>query len=157
MTTKETADTQTAKSDPVAEIIAREEALSAIKNRTEFLVNPSIMLEFYDMESFREFDLHDPILTGQAYIDMIERVSPDFIGQARNNELLVEASETVGYSSLFETYDGYMRETREKISLVFRMTHGWKKKNGVWLLTHEHMSYPVDSKTGAAMTSFKFN
>lgn len=148
-------DKEEVKSDPVAEIMEREAALSAIKNRTEFLCNPSIMLEFYDMESFREFDLHDPFLIGQDYIDMIERVSPDYIGQARNNELVVEASDTIGYASLFETYDGYMRETKERISLIFRMTHGWKKKNGVWLLTHEHMSFPVDAKTGQAITHFK--
>jgi len=84
---------------------------------------------------------------------MLEKVAPEFIGQAEIFDLKVEASETVAYASLFETYTGYLRETRASLVLSFRISHGWKKKNGVWLLTHEHMSYPVDPTTGLARIS----
>lgn len=142
-------------SDPVAEIVARENELVAIKNRTQFLVRPRVLLDFCDMASYQNFDLFETQLLGEAYAEMLDRVAPEFIGHAAIHGLRVDACGDVGFSSLFETYDGYMRETRERISLMFRISHGWKKKGGVWLLVHEHYSYPVDPKTGVAQISTK--
>lgn len=141
--------------NPVAEIIAREHEFVAVKNQTSFLVNPRVLLDFCDMPTYRNFDLFEIQLAGEAYAEMLDRVAPEFIGQAAIHDLRVEACGDVGFASFFETYTGYMRETRERISLTFRLSHGWKKKNGVWLLGHEHFSYPVDPKTCVANVSFK--
>ncbi|HVV70849.1 MAG TPA: nuclear transport factor 2 family protein [Verrucomicrobiae bacterium] len=140
--------------ESVAQITERELQLVAAKNRTEFLVNPRSLLEFYDRESIQYFDLNVPLLEGEAYAEMLDRVAPEFIGKAAIHKLRVEASGDVGVAWLFETYTGYARENRQPLDLTFRITHGWKRKAGVWLLVHEHYSYPVDAKTGLAQFSF---
>lgn len=136
-----------------AEIMTRELQLMEAKNRTQFLVSPRILLDFCDMDVFRNFDLFETQLVGEAYAEMLDRVAPEFIGEAAIHDVRVEACGDVGFASLFETYTGYARETRERIRLMIRISHGWKKKDGTWLLTHEHMSYPVDAATGTAIAS----
>ena len=37
-----------------------------------------------------------------------------------------------------------------KVSLVARVTDAYRKINGKWLITHEHVSVPVDLNTGKA-------
>ncbi len=37
-----------------------------------------------------------------------------------------------------------------KFNLVVRVTDGYRKINGKWLITHEHISIPVDLSTGKA-------
>ncbi len=139
--------------DPVAEILARENELMEAKNRAGFLVNPRSILSFYDSKAIRLFDLHSMQLVGDAVGDMFAAVSPEFIGEARINNVEVVAGEDVAFSSLIEVYSGYLRETREDVTLTFRMTHGWRKVDGQWVIVHEHWSYPVDAATGVARTN----
>jgi ketosteroid isomerase-like protein len=37
-----------------------------------------------------------------------------------------------------------------KVNLVVRVTDGYRKINGKWLIAHEHVSVPVDLNTGKA-------
>ncbi len=43
----------------------------------------------------------------------------------------------------------------EKQDMWYRTTNGFKKINGKWLITHEHVSDPVDMETGKAMFDLK--
>ena len=36
-----------------------------------------------------------------------------------------------------------------------RVTVGYRKTGGKWLVTHEHVSMPIDMKTGKAPTDLK--
>ena len=34
--------------------------------------------------------------------------------------------------------------------MTYRQTDVWRKTNGQWKLIHQHVSYPIDVKTGKA-------
>jgi len=144
---------QASDSDPVAEIRAREEALVESKNHPGFVEDPCRILEFYNTNSIRLFDLHENWLDGDAVGEMLKVVSPTFIGQASLHDVRIEASGDVGFSYLIESYVGHLRDSGEAVTLNFRQTHGWKKIDGKWLIVHEHWSFPVDAATGQARTT----
>lgn len=136
--------------DAVKEIMAREVALMEAKNHPDFVKNPRRILEFYDTEAVRLFDLHKMVLNGSEVGDMFAEVSPTFIGAATIHQVKAEAEGNIAFSSLIEKYVGHLRDSDEAVTLVFRMTHGWKKIDGKWLIVHEHWSFPVDEGTGQA-------
>lgn len=136
--------------DAAAEILARENALMEAKNDPDFIPNPTRIMTFYDADAIQLFDLHEMQLEGAAVPAMFNVVSPTFIGQCQIHNVRVTASEDVAFSSLIEVYTGHLRDSGDEVTLVFRMTHGWKKIAGEWLIVHEHWSFPVDPATGQA-------
>lgn len=136
--------------NPTAEILAREVELMEAKNHPDFVANPTRIMSFYDIDTLRHFDLNEMQLEGREVSEMFAEVSPTFIGAAAIHDVRAFAEGSVGFSSLVEVYDGHLRDTGDHITLTFRMTHGWRKVDGQWLITHEHWSYPVDPATGLA-------
>lgn len=136
--------------DAANEILARENALMEAKNHPDFEKNPTRIMHFYDGDAIQLFDLHDMQLEGAAVADMFDRVSPTFIGQCQIHNVRAVAGADVAFSSLVEEYTGHLRDGGDDITLVFRMTHGWKKIDGEWKIVHEHWSFPVDAATGQA-------
>ena len=143
----------TSANDPVAEIKAREVELMEAKNHPDFVKNPRRILSFYENKTIRLFDLHEMQLDGEQVGEMFAKVSPGFIGAATIHDVRVEAEGNIGFSSLVESYVGHVRDTGEAVTLNFRMSHGWKKIDGQWLIMQEHWSYPADEKTGLARTA----
>ncbi len=141
---------QTTSSSAVAEILARENELMEAKNHPDFVANPTRIMAFYDLGALRHFDLNLMQLEGNQVTEMFAEVSPTFIGAATIHDVRAEAEGNIAFSSLIEVYDGHLRDTGEHITLTFRMTHGWRKIDGQWLIVHEHWSYPVDAATGQA-------
>ncbi|MGE0759196.1 MAG: nuclear transport factor 2 family protein [Pirellulaceae bacterium] len=140
--------------DLVAEIVARELDLMRTKNRPEFFVDPKILLEFYDVERIREFDISAPFqLEGNDYVEMLVRVAPEYVGEASIHDLRIECCGDVAFTSLVERYVGHFRANGAPFDLAFRMTHGWKKTRGLWKLLHEHMSFPVDAEGKPVMST----
>lgn len=139
--------------DPVAEIMARESALMEAKNHPDFERNPTRILEFYDKKLMYLFDLNEMLLEGDQIGEMLNRVSPTFIGKCTIHDVRVQAEGNIGFSSLVENYVGHLRDSGDHVSLTFRMTHGWKKVDNEWLIVHEHWSFPVDAATGQARIS----
>lgn len=137
-------------SNPAAEILAREVELMEAKNHPDFVANPLRILSFYDTDALRHFDLNAMQLEGKEVGEMFAAVSPTFIGQATIHDVRANAEGSIGFASLIEVYDGHLRDTGDHITLTFRMTHGWRKVDGQWLIVHEHWSYPVDPATGVA-------
>lgn len=126
------------------EILLREVELAETKNKPEFITNPKILLEFYDLENHREFDISAPAqLYADEYVEMLLRVVPNYLAQVSIHEIKIEAEGNIAFSSVLEKCIGTFAETGEKFDLVFRMSHGWVKLDGKWLLRHEHMSFPA--------------
>ena len=62
-------------------------------------------------------------------------------------DLHVEAAGTLGYSHSIQHVSG--TDTKgQPIELVVRVTDGYRKVDGNWLIAHEHVSVPVDVTTG---------
>ena len=37
------------------------------------------------------------------------------------------------------------------VNMILRITHGYRKIDGKWLIVHEHVSVPVDAASGKAV------
>jgi hypothetical protein len=55
----------------------------------------------------------------------------------------------LAWSHSIQTMEGTMKN-RKKMDLTVRVTNGYKRVNGHWLIALEHVSVPVDVLTGKA-------
>lgn len=104
------------------------------------------------------FDLKDPLQNaGTGTIK--NRLREWFISyQSEINQeyqkLEVYAGDSVAFSHcLTRTYGTSIKG--EQQDMWYRTTNGFKKIDNKWLITHEHVSEPIDMNTGMAMFDLK--
>ena len=104
-------------------------------------------------ESLVVFDVTPPLQrTGaEAYRKDWEEVFNRFEGtlQAEISDVDVIAGGDVAYVLSIHHVTGTMKEGK-KVDYTVRVTDGFKKINGQWLIAHTHVSLPVDMRTGKA-------
>lgn len=61
----------------------------------------------------------------------------------------IEQSGSVAFAFGLERLRGTLTDGTA-VDMWIRFTDGWKRENGRWLITHEHVSVPVDLKSGKA-------
>jgi uncharacterized protein (TIGR02246 family) len=69
-----------------------------------------------------------------------------------------DARITVGEDVAFSHCLGHVQSTRttgEKTDYWVRVTTGFQRKNGRWMVTHEHVSMPLDMATMKAVTELR--
>jgi len=64
------------------------------------------------------------------------------------------SAKDVAYVSSIHHVTGTMKGGK-KMDYTVRVTDGFKKINGKWLIAHTHVSFPVDLRTGQADTESK--
>lgn len=67
------------------------------------------------------------------------------------HDLDVAAGGDVAYSHHLLKHDGKDPETGEDHTCWLRVTSGYRKLGGKWLIAHEHLSSPIDMESGKAM------
>jgi ketosteroid isomerase-like protein len=72
--------------------------------------------------------------------------------KVENREMVIVASGDVGFVHYIQHLSGTMKNGK-KIDLTGRFTDGVVKRNGKWLIEHEHISVPADLATGMAHLS----
>jgi ketosteroid isomerase-like protein len=106
-------------------------------------------------QSLVVFDVTPPLeRTGaQAYRKDWEEVFNRFEGplQAEISDEEVAAGGNVAYVTGIHHITGTMKGGK-KMDYTVRVTDGFKKINGKWLIAHTHVSFPVDMRTGKADT-----
>lgn len=65
-------------------------------------------------------------------------------------ELKILASEDVAFASMLHGTSG-TRKSGDEVDYWLRATVGCRRIDQAWLITHEHISVPVDFKTGSAV------
>lgn len=65
----------------------------------------------------------------------------------RISDLNIEAAGSLGYGHSIQHVSGTDMKG-QPIELVVRVTDGYRKVDGKWLIAHEHVSVPVDVTTG---------
>jgi ketosteroid isomerase-like protein len=70
------------------------------------------------------------------------------------SDLAVLAGEDLAVTHWFNRIRGGLRTGREVGSWV-RATSSWHRRGDRWLITHEHVSLPVDMATGSAVADLK--
>jgi ketosteroid isomerase-like protein len=106
-------------------------------------------------ESLVVFDVTPPRQRNgaQAYRKDWEEAFSRFDGplEAEISEVDVTAGGAVAYVSSIHHVTGTMKGGK-KMDYAVRVTDGFKKINGKWLIAHTHVSFPVDLRTGQADT-----
>lgn len=104
-------------------------------------------------ESLVVFDVTPPLqrIGAQAYRRDWEEVFDHFEGplQAEISEEDVTAGGDVAYVLSIHHVTGTMKGGK-KLDYTVRVTDGFQKVNGKWLIAHTHVSLPVDMRTGKA-------
>ena len=104
-------------------------------------------------ESLVVFDVTPPRQRkgAEAYRKDWEEVFNKFAGplQAEISDVEVTAGGDVAYVSSIHHVAGTTK-AGNKVDYTVRVTDGFKKINGKWLIAHTHVSFPVDMRTGKA-------
>jgi ketosteroid isomerase-like protein len=109
-------------------------------------------------ESLLVFDVVPPrqYVGAKAYQKDWEELFAAYPGLAgvEMSDLSVTSEGNLGYGhniqhSILTDKDG------KKATFIFRVSNGYRKVNGKWLISHEHVSVPVDLATGKAELTSK--
>lgn len=140
--------TSQAKSDDEAKIETLESSFVAAFNAKDV---DAIMKCYVPDASLVVFDVVPPrqYLGADAYRKDWQDFFALFKGPVkfRITDLHVEAAGTLGYSHSIQYVSGTDMKG-QPIELVVRVTDGYRKVDGNWLIAHEHVSVPVDVTTG---------
>ena len=118
----------------------------------------AIMACYVPDESLLVFDVVPPrqYVGAKAYQKDWEELFAAYPGPAdvEMSDLSVMSEGNLGYGhniqhSILTDKDG------KKATFIFRVTNGYRKVNGKWLISHEHVSVPVDLATGKAELTAK--
>ena len=114
----------------------------------------AIMTAYVPGQSLVVFDVVPPrqFVGAQAYRKDWEEVMAMFPGpiEAEISDLdITVGGGDLAYSHSIQRSAGTMKNGK-KIDLTVRVTDGYKRVNGQWLIAHEHVSVPVDLATGRA-------
>ena len=144
-----------AHADDQAEIKALEQQyVTAVKAKDI----KAIMACYVPDESLVVFDVVPPrqYVGAKAYQKDWEELFAAYPGPAEGemSDLSVMTEGNLGYGhniqhSILTDKDG------KKATFIFRVTNGYHKINGKWLISHEHVSVPVDLATGKAELTSK--
>ena len=74
--------------------------------------------------------------------------------KAEMSDLSVTANAKLGFGHNIQHFSGTDKNGKP-IDLTFRVSDGYKKVNGKWMIVEEHISFPVDLATGKADLSSK--
>jgi ketosteroid isomerase-like protein len=74
--------------------------------------------------------------------------------KAEMSDLSVTANGKLGFGHNIQHFSGTDKNGKP-IELTFRVSDGYKKINGKWMIAEEHISFPVDIMTGKADLSSK--
>jgi ketosteroid isomerase-like protein len=136
------------KAKDLADIKALEDRFTAAFKAKD--VN-AIMAVYVPDESLVVFDAIPPrqYIGAQAYRKDWEGFLAMFPGpmEISMSDLDVTVGGDVAYSHSIQQGVGTMKDGK-KMPFTVRVTDGYKKVNGQWLVAHEHVSFPVDLATG---------
>ena len=74
---------------------------------------------------------------------------PGPVDKIEVQDLSIETDGKLAYSHSIQPLVATSKDG-SKFSLTVRVTDGYRKINGKWLITQEHVSVPVDLETGKA-------
>lgn len=131
--------------------------IKALEQRYVSAVNAkdikAIMACYVPDESLVVFDVVPPrqYVGAKAYQKDWEELFAAYPGPAdmEMSELSVMTEGSLGYGHNIQKSTLTDKEGK-KMPLLLRVSNGYRKVNGKWLISHEHVSVPVDLATGKA-------
>ena len=145
----------TAHADDQADIKALEQRyVTAVKAKDI----QAIMVCYVSDESLFVFDVYPPrqYVGAKAYQKDWEELFSTYPGpvELEMSDLSVMSEGNLGYGHNIQHWTGTDKEGK-KAPFILRVSNGYRKINGKWLISHEHVSVPVDLATGKAELASK--
>ncbi len=131
----------------VAEVTRFEKHLEEFFNSPEFALHPEHGLEYYD-KSLRFFDIMQPIeYRGEQFREHFIALGKQFEGgKVEFLELEVTAGPDMACATSLQHFAGKTPDGKP-YDMTMRVTDFLQKKRGHWIITHEHVSLPLDPAT----------
>jgi ketosteroid isomerase-like protein len=131
-----------------------EQAITSVEHKLADATNAEDALKYYDSgDDVTVFDMSGPPreYTGQKAIRAdfekgfagLKDLKVNFV------ELKVETDGKLGYARSVQHFTAKTTDGKP-VDMTFRQTDILKKENGEWKIIHQHISVPVDMKTGKA-------
>jgi uncharacterized protein (TIGR02246 family) len=141
--------------DDQAEIRALEARFAKAFNAKDV---DALMKNYVPDNSLIVFDLVPPLQYegAQLYRKNWENFFPIFKEGPKfeMRDLVIETDQSLAFSHSTQHVGG-TDQNGNAIDLTVRSTDVYRKINGQWLIVHEHVSFPVDLKTGKAVLTEK--
>ena len=115
-------------------------------------VDVAKIMTFYDpSDELLVFDIVPPreYRGAAAWRKHIEDLAPDFNGKTELIDLKVNADGNLAFASSIQHFTGKAKDGTP-IDLTTRVTDCLQKKQGKWVIVHQHISAPIDLATGKA-------
>jgi len=140
-----------ARADDAADIRAAQESIAAGARARNL---DAIMSNYWHSPKLFVFDVYPP----RAYHgwDAFRKDWKDFLAAYRGpityemQDMYVETDGTYGYVHVIEHIAGTPKASGTPPEINMRITELYHKREGKWVIDHEHASVPVDLKTGKA-------
>jgi ketosteroid isomerase-like protein len=127
--------------------------LDGVMNSPELVKNPSMFTAFFD-QNVMIYDIMLPeTFTGEAFRKHMNEVITTFPGKTKLLDLEIRAEKGLATATYIQDFTGQMGDAPVKMRI--RTTDILEKKNGKWLIIHEHLSLPLDQETMAAVMTKK--
>ena len=136
--------------DAVAEVEALQHALMRIYSDSVEKNLDQVMEFFADGAEMRQFDVMTPReFNGREFRDHFVELAANYSGKVEVIDLRVDATAEMAFSSCIQHTWG-TAPNGQPFDMSFRVTDCLKKIGGKWKIVHEHVSFPIDMKTGKA-------
>ena len=118
----------------------------------------AIMACYVPDESLLVFDVYPPrqYVGAKAYQKDWEELFASYPGpgEMEMSDLSVMTEGNLGYGHNIQ-HTTFTDKDGKKTTVILRVSNGYRKINGKWLISHEHVSVPVDLATGKAELTSK--
>jgi len=131
----------------VAEVTQFEKHLEEFYNSPEFARNPERGLQYYDKD-LRFFDIMQPMeYRGEQFKEHFIALGKQFEGgKVEFLELEVTAGPNMACATSLQHFAGKTPDGKP-YDMTMRVTDFLEKKRAHWIITHEHVSLPLDPAT----------
>jgi ketosteroid isomerase-like protein len=127
--------------------------LDGVMNSPDLVKNPSMFFAFFD-QNVMIYDIMLPeTFAGEAFRKHLTEVITTFPGKTKLLDMDIRADKSLATATYIQDFTGQMGAAPVKMRI--RTTDILEKKNGKWLIIHEHLSLPLDQETMAAVMTKK--
>jgi ketosteroid isomerase-like protein len=119
--------------------------LQELFNSREFWTHPELATRYYDAPRVRMWDIMPPaeFRGAQALQDHYHDLVTEFSnGKIEFLALEVEADQSIGFATMFQHFTA--TSAGKPIDMTMRVTDCLHKVHGQWLISHEHISLPIE-------------
>jgi ketosteroid isomerase-like protein len=127
--------------------------LDHVMNSPDLVKNPAMMFPFFDKDVMMYDIMLPETFVGESFRKHLENVIVAFPGKTKLLDMNIRADKDLAVATYIQDFTGQMGDAAVKMRI--RTTDALEKKNGKWVIYHEHVSLPLDETTMAAVMTKK--